>query len=138
MIPILGPFLAARLSNSFKPFAGLISWLIVIAFILCGWQIAVHVHDANVIERHDNKVTSKTLKTDSAAKVEAAFQRGRDEAQISNNERIRNEAINNGPANKPSDASIRANCQRLQRAGRDTSRIAVCAGLAAGSKATNH
>lgn len=86
-------------------------------------------YDQGIIERHDDKITRKTQATDFEAKLEAADQRARDQATITADERSRSDEIRKAPDSKPSAARVRLNCERLRRAGQDTSRIAACAGL---------
>jgi len=106
------------------------------ALLLWGlWTLWLGNHDDAVIEAHDNAINVKVLQTDTTAKVDAAIQRGIDQAAIDNNERLRNVEINKGSVGAPSAASIRLNCQRLQRAGKDTSRIAACGGSTAETQA---
>lgn len=86
-------------------------------------------YDRGVIEDHDAAVTAKTVQVDGKAKERAAEERGEDKAQIDQAEKERSDAIKKAPDSGPSAASIRLNCERLRRAGKDTSRIAACAGL---------
>lgn len=86
-------------------------------------------YDQSIIDRHDDKITRKTQTTDFEAKLEAADQRARDQAIITADERNRSDEIRKAPDSKPSAARVRLNCERLRRAGQDTSRIAACAGL---------
>lgn len=83
-------------------------------------------YDRSLIRNHDAEVTAETVKKDSAAKEQASQERATDTETITKAEKERNDAINKGPAVKPSPASIRHNCERLRRTGTDTSRIPQC------------
>lgn len=83
-------------------------------------------YDRSLIRKHDAEVSAEAVKKDTAAKEQASQERANDTATINQAEKERNDAINRGPAVKPSPASIRHNCERLRRAGTDTSRIPQC------------
>jgi len=91
--------------------------------------VAKYSYDRSIIKEHDAEITKRTVETDFKAQLEAADQRARDQATIATDERNRQDEIRKATDSKPSDASIRANCERLRRAGKDTSRLAACSGL---------
>lgn len=124
MIGLLATFLinrgvAARFARP-AIFAGL--FVLAISATIIGKVI----YDRTLIRQHDAEVTAETVRQDSAAKEQAATERTTDTATISKAQEERNHAINNGQPNKPSAASIRHNCERLRKAGADTSRIPQC------------
>lgn len=86
-------------------------------------------YDRSIIKEHDAEITRKTQTTDFKAQLEAADQRARDQAEITASERGRSDEIRKAPDSVPSAARQRLNCERLRRAGQDTSRIATCAGF---------
>lgn len=86
-------------------------------------------YDRSIIKEHDAEITRKTQTTDFKAQLEAADQRARDQAEITASERSRSDEIRKAPDSKPSAVRQRLNCERLRRAGQDTSRIAACAGF---------
>ena len=88
--------------------------------------IAKCSYDSSIITAHDDKLTAKIVKKDSAAKEQASIERANDTVAIAKAEKDRNDAIIKGPAVRPSPASIRANCQRLRNGGTDTSGIPLC------------
>jgi hypothetical protein len=113
-------------------FAGVPTWARYVAAVVALIALlgmAKCSYDRGIIKDHDADVTAETVKTDGAAKEKAAEERGADKATIDKAEKDRSDAINQATDGKPSDASIRLNCERLRRAGKDTSRIAACAGL---------
>ena len=61
-------------------------------------------------------------------RIEAADQRAIDAVANAQAEKERTDAINQAVDGKPSDASVRLNCERMRKSGKDTSRIAACAG----------
>lgn len=109
-----------------KRFAKVGLWVAIILFALAALSIAKCTYDRRVVADHDAKVTGKALRTDAAAKDEAAAQRARDTISINQAEKERNDAINSEPAGRPDAARNRLNCQRLRRAGLDTSGFAEC------------
>lgn len=115
----LSQFVGAR-------FARVAAWAIVIAAGIAILGVAKCTYDGRVVEKHDAKVTGKTLTTDAAAKDVAAEQRARDTIAADTAEKERNDAIDQAPAGRPSDAAVRLGCRRLRQAGQDTSRIAEC------------
>lgn len=106
--------------------AKVIAWALIIALIVAALSIAKCTYDRNLIADHDAKVTTKTLTTDTKAKADAAEQRGADTIAIDTAEKERNDAINAAPAARPDDARNRLNCDRLRRAGKDTSGYPAC------------
>lgn len=124
MITFLTPILASL--GVPEGLRKLVAWagLIVLAVSVLG--LSKCAYDRSLIRSHDAEVTAETLKKDSAAKEQAATERATDTETISKAEKERNDAINNGQPNKPSAASVRLNCDRLRRAGTDTSRIPQC------------
>ena len=109
-------------------FATALSWVATaLATIALLWG-AKALYDRSVIREHDARVTTKTIATDATAKIEAAEQRATDTATIAQSEKERSDAINQAVDGKPSDASVRLNCERMRKSGKDTSRIAACAG----------
>ena len=109
--------------------AAALSWFITALVAIALLWGAKAMYDRSVVREHDAKVTAKTIATDAAAKIEAAEQRATDTAAIAQSEKERSDAINQAEDGKPSDASVRLNCERLRKSGKDTSRIAACAGL---------
>lgn len=123
--------LALRLIGFGVPqrFAAALSWLTTALAALALLWGAKALYERSVIREHDAKVTAKTTATDAKAKIEAADQRATDTATNAQAEKERSDAINQAVDGKPSDASVRLNCERMRKAGKDTSRIAACAGL---------
>lgn len=103
-----------------------LAWALVIGAALALLSVAKCTYDGRVVERHETKVTTKTLHTDTAAKEEAAAQRARDTIHINQAEKERKDAIHAKPAGRPDAARNRLNCDRLRRAGLDTSGFAEC------------
>ena len=101
----------------------------LVVLLLGALGVAKCSYDRSVIKEHDAEITRKTTETDFEAKLEAADQRARDQAIITADERKRSDEIRKAPDSKPSAARVRLNCERMRRAGQDTSRIAACAGL---------
>lgn len=124
MMAFLTPFLASL--GVPEGLRKLVAWVGLILLAVSVLGLAKCSYDRNLIRKHDAEVTAETLKKDSAAKEQAATERATDTAIISKAEKERNDAINNGPAVKPSPASIRHNCERLRKSGADTSRIPQC------------
>ena len=110
-------------------FATALSWLATALAALALLWGAKALYDRSVIREHDAKVTAKTIATDAEAKIEAAERRATDTATNAQAEKERSDAINQAVDGKPSDASVRLNCERMRKSGKDTSRIAACAGL---------
>lgn len=102
-------------------------WLFIALMLVVG--LGKCAYDKGIIAKHDAKITRETMETDFKAKLEAADHRARDQASIANDERKRSDAIQKAPDSKPAAARNALNCERLRRAGQDTSRIAACAGL---------
>lgn len=126
MIPFLSPFILSLLGGRFKWLADLLAIGTLIIAAWGAWNLWLHFHDSNVIEKHDNKITAETMKTDFEAKLEAADQRAKDQATISANQEERNDEIRKAPDSKPSAARNALNCDRMRRQGKDTSGIAAC------------
>lgn len=101
----------------------------ILIALVGAWKLFWWQYDRSVIQEHDAAVTAETLATDSAAKIEAAERRATDTATIAAEEKERNDEIQKATDSGPSAASIRLNCERLRRAGKDTGRITACAGL---------
>ena len=120
LLPLLGSIGIPEPLRKFVAYAG----LALLAITLLG--LAKCTYDRSIVSAHDAKITAKTMQKDSAAKERASKERAGDTAAISKAEKERNDAIINGPAVKPSPASIRHNCERLRRSGTDTSRIPLC------------
>jgi hypothetical protein len=110
-------------------FAAALSWLVTALAAIALLGGAKAMYDRSVVREHDAKVTAKTTATDAKAKIEAAEQRATDTAANAQAEKERSDAINQAVDGKPSDASVRLNCERMRKSGKDTSRIAACAGL---------
>lgn len=102
-------------------------WLFIALMLVVG--LGKCAYDKGIIAKHDAKITAETVKTDFEAKLDAADRRARDSATIQEDERLRHDAIEQAPDSKPAAARNALNCERLRRAGQDTSRIAACAGL---------
>lgn len=115
-------------------FAKFLAWALLAFVIGLFLFIAKCTYDANVIEEHEGKVTKEIQQTDTKAKEQASERRAEDELKIEKAQRSRNDEIAKATAGKPSDAAIRLGCERLRQAGRDTSRIASCAGLGGGDE----
>jgi hypothetical protein len=124
MISFLTPFLASI--GIPEPLRKLVAYVGLALLVIALLGLAKCTYDRSIISAHDNKITAKTVQKDSKAKEQSAVERANDAAAITKAEKERNDAILKGPAVKPSPASIRANCERLRRAGTDTSRIPVC------------
>jgi hypothetical protein len=103
-----------------------LAWAIVILVVLALLGIGKCTYDGRIVAEHDAKVTGKTLRTDTAAKDEAAAQRATDTITIHQAEKERKDAIHAKPAERPDAARNRLNCQRLRRAGIDTGSFAEC------------
>lgn len=103
-----------------------LAWALVAIVAMILLSIAKCTYDGGVVERHETKVTTKTLRTDTAAKEEAAEQRATDTIIINQAEKERNDAIRAKPAERPDAARNRLNCDRLRRAGFDTGSFAEC------------
>lgn len=124
MIAFLLPLLArVGVPEPLRKIVGYASLVIAIVALL---GLVKCSYDRSLIRQHDAEITAETVKKDSAAKEEAAVERATDTAAINQAEKERSDAINKGPAVKPSPASIRHNCERLRRAGTDTTRIPQC------------
>lgn len=100
----------------------------LVVLVLAAFGVAKCSYDRAVIAEHDAEITRKTTETDFEAKLDAADQRARDQAGIADDERKRSDAIQKAPDSKPSAARNALNCERLRRAGTDTSRLAACRG----------
>lgn len=124
MIPFILPFLA-RVGVP-EPLRKAVAYASLAVGVLALLGLAKCSYDRSLIRNHDAEVTAETVKKDSAAKEQASEERANDTAVINQAEKDRNDAINKGPAVKPSPASVRHNCERLRRAGTDTSRIPQC------------
>lgn len=123
MISLLAYWLAQHVGvRAAKP----VAWALVIVAALLLLSIAKCTYDGRVIADHEAKVTERTLRTDTAAKDEAAEQRARDTITIDQAEKERSDAIHSEPAGRPDDARIRLNCERLRRAGFATGDFAEC------------
>lgn len=123
--------LALRLIGFGVPqrFATALSWLTTALLALALLWGAKAMYERSVIREHDAKITAKTTATDAKAKIEAAERRATDTATNAQAEKERSDAINQAVDGKPSDASVRLNCERMRKAGKDTSRLTACAGL---------
>jgi len=124
MISFLFPLLA-RVGVP-EPLRKAVAYASLAVAVLALLGLAKCTYDRSLIRNHDAEVTAETVKKDSAAKEHASEERANDTAIINQAEKDRNDAINKGPAVKPSPASIRHNCERLRRAGTDTTRIPQC------------
>lgn len=124
MIAFLTPFLASL--GVPEPLRKAVGYATLAIALIALLGLAKCSYDRSLIRQHDAEVTAETVRKDSAAKEQAATERATDTAIISKAEKERNDAINNGPAVKPSPASIRHNCERLRKSGADTSRIPQC------------
>jgi hypothetical protein len=124
MISFLFPLLA-RVGVP-EPLRKAVAYASLAVAVLALLGLAKCTYDRSLIRNHDAEVTAETVKKDSAAKEQASEERANDTAIINQAEKDRNDAINKGPAVKPSPASIRHNCERLRRAGTDTTRIPQC------------
>lgn len=102
------------------------AWALIVVAAIALLLIAKAAYDRDLIADHDAAVTEKTLRTDAAAKDEAADQRARDTIAIDTAEKERQDAIQNGQAGRPDAARNRLNCDRLRRAGIATSDFAEC------------
>lgn len=102
------------------------AWAILIAFVAAVLLIGKCTYDGRVIEKHEAKVTGRTLSIDAKAKDAAAEQRARDSITIDTAEKERNDAIHSKPAGSPDAARNRLNCDRLRRAGFNPSDFAEC------------
>lgn len=120
LLPLLGQIGIPEPLRKIVAYVG----LALLAIALLG--LAKCTYDNSIITAHDDKITAKTVKKDSDAKEKSSAERAADTAAIIKAEKERNDAIINGPAVKPSPASIRHNCERLRRSGTDTSRIPLC------------
>lgn len=109
-------------------FANALSWLTTALTVIALLWGAKAMYERSVIREHDAKITAKTTATDAKAKIEAADQRAIDAVANAQAEKERTDAINQAVDGKPSDASVRLNCERMRKSGKDTSRIAACAG----------
>ncbi len=69
---------------------------------------------------------AKTTAADDKAKSDAAAQRVKDAAANAEQRKDYDHAIDTAKPGVPSDASRRLNCERLRRAGRDTSAVTGC------------
>ncbi len=123
--------LALRLIGFGVPqrFATALSWLTTALLALALLWGAKAMYERSVIREHDAKITAKTTATDAKAKIEAAERRATDTATNAQAEKERSDAINQAVDGAPSDASVRLNCERMRKAGKDTSRLTACAGL---------
>lgn len=124
MIAFLTPFLASL--GVPEPLRKAVGYATLAIALIALLGLAKCSYDRSLIRQHDAEVTAETVRQDSAAKEQAATERATDTATISKAQEERNHAINNGQPNKPSAASIRHNCERLRKAGADTSRIPEC------------
>jgi hypothetical protein len=103
-----------------------VAWGIAIASALLLLSVAKCTYDGRVVDRHETKATTKTLRVDTAAKDEAATQRATDKITINQAEKERKDAIHAKPSDRPDAARTRLNCDRLRRAGFDTASFAEC------------
>lgn len=125
MISIIATILMTR-ANLGPKAAKLASWGILFALVLSVLAIGKCTYDRRLIADHDAKVTQKTLTTDTKAKDKAAEQRVTDTLAIDAAQKGRDDEIAKAPHGKPSDAAVRLGCERLRKAGTDTSGIAAC------------
>jgi len=132
MPPLLLIKLASSIVGNRLAKAG--AWAIIALLIIIALSVAKCTYDRNLIERHDAAVTDKTLRTDTKAKEEASERRSEDVLSIDAAKKGRDDEIAKAAPGRPSDAAVRLGCERLRQAGRDTSRIAACAGLGGGSE----
>ena len=102
------------------------AWGILIALVLSVLAIGKCTYDRRLIADHDANVTQKTLTTDTKAKDKAAEQRVTDTLAIDAAQKGRDNEIAKAPAARPDDARNRLNCERLRRAGKDTSGYPAC------------
>lgn len=102
------------------------AWVLIVIVAITLLLIAKSAYDRDLIADHDAAMTEKTLRTDAAARDEAADQRARDTIAIDTAEKERQDAIQNGQAGRPDAARNRLNCDRLRRAGIATSDFPEC------------
>lgn len=125
MISLIATFLMTKTSLGPKA-AKLASWAALAALVIAILAIGKCTYDRRLIADHDAKVTQKTLTTDTKAKDKAADQRVTDTLAIDAAQKGRDNEIAKAPAARPDDARNRLNCERLRRAGKDTSGYPAC------------
>lgn len=125
MIALIATFLMTKTSLGPRA-AKLASWTALAALVIAILEIGKCTYDRRLIADHDAKVTQKTLTTDTKAKDKAADQRVTDTLAIDAAQKGRDNEIAKAPAARPDDARNRLNCERLRRAGKDTSGYPAC------------
>lgn len=125
MISLIATFLMTKTSLGPKA-AKLASWAALAVLVAAILAIGKCTYDRRLIADHDAKVTQKTLTTDTKAKDKAADQRVTDTLAIDAAQKGRDNEIAKAPAARPDDARNRLNCERLRRAGKDTSGYPAC------------
>lgn len=125
MISLIATFLMTKTGLGPKA-AKLASWGAIILLAVAILAIGKCTYDRRLIADHDAKVTQKTLAIDTKAKDKAADQRVTDTLAIDAAQKGRDNEIAKAPAARPDDARNRLNCERLRRAGKDTSGYPAC------------
>ena len=110
--------------------ASVIAALVLLA--IGGGALALHLYNRSIIKTHDTEQENKELKHVSAANDQAANERANETIALEHQEEETHNVIHQGPDSAPSPAAVRHNCERLRHAGRDTSKLPACSGLAGG------
>lgn len=98
----------------------------LITLILGGLGIAKCSYERSIVAAHDAEIESRILNVDVVAKEQAAIQRADDTAIITKAEKERNDEIRKATDSQPSAARNKLNCERLRKAGTDTSGLPAC------------
>ena len=109
----------------------------LVLLVVMGLGAAKCSYDRALIKDHDQRIERKLIEKNAEAREAAADRRVEDAQSIETEKEIRDAEIDKAPVVRPDDGRIRLNCERLRRAGHDTSRIAPCAGLDGSAKAAD-
>lgn len=116
-------------------FAKPLSYLMMAFALFLVLAVAKCSYDRSVIKNYEAETSGKIIKTNAEAQGAAAEQRVNDTLSTQAAKDQRDDEIRKAPDRAPSAASVRLGCERLRRAGKDTSGLAPCAGLEGPAKA---
>lgn len=120
--------LAEAAAKRLAPFAVVAGVLAILGLLWAAWGVFDHFNDKAAIEQDrlegNNAVLEKQLETEAAA----AAERLRNAETNSDNRRAYEDAILFPKRDDDADPAVRLACERLRRAGEDTSGLPGCGG----------
>ena len=116
-------------------FAKPLSYLLMAFALFLALAVAKCSYDRSVIKNYEAETSGQIIKTNAEAQSAAAEERVNDTLSTQAAKDVRDDEIRKAPDGAPSAAAVRLSCERLRRAGKDTSGRAACAGLEGPAKA---